>query len=137
MSIQTRSKTLIFILLAIISFYFLWVMGLKEILHNYWTRSVQISDLSKTREIHLKKFDAQSAVYGMELELSGYTDQDIVLLFGPQKGKYQQEVLLRKGNVHYDFSSDWYDDECFIYLSTEKEARPQLKLDYRFYGSAR
>ncbi len=135
MIVQNRSKTLIFILLILISFYFLWIMGLKEILHNYWTRSIQISDLTKTKELHLKKFDAQSYVYGMELEITGSSNGNITLLFGPEKGTYQQVVILKKGNINYDFLSDWYDEDCFIYLDPGSGARADLKIDYRFYGS--
>ncbi|MFN5879755.1 MAG: hypothetical protein ACK47F_14245 [Flavobacteriales bacterium] len=137
MAIQKRFKTLIFILLIITSFYFLWVMGLKEILHNYWTRSVQISDLAITKEVHLKKFDAQNTVYGLELEISGSSNRNITLLFGPDKGKYQQEALLKKGIINYDFSSEWNDQDCFIYLDPSSGAKANLKINYRFYGSTK
>jgi hypothetical protein len=112
-------------------------MGLKEILHNYWTRSVQISDLAITKEMHLKKFDAQNTVYGLELEISGSSNRNITLLFGPDKGKYQQEVLLKKGIINYDFSSEWNDQDCFIYLDPSSGAKANLKINYRFYGSTK
>jgi hypothetical protein len=111
-------------------------MGLKEILYNYRTRSIHITELNSSKEIHLKKFDAQTSTYGMELELTGYTDGEIDLLFGPEKGNYQQQVHLEKGTVTYDFSSDWYEEGCYIYMVTNKKINCDLKLDYRFYGNA-
>jgi hypothetical protein len=110
-------------------------MGLKEILHNYWTRSIHIKELSNSKEIHLKKMDAQTSVYGLELEITGNTAGNITLLFGPEKGKYQHEVVLKKGVVEYDFSSDWCDENCFIYLLSENGTKANIGIDYRFYGS--
>jgi hypothetical protein len=110
-------------------------MGLKEIVYNYWTRNVHVHELNNSMEIHLKKMDAQTSVYGLELEITGNTAGNITLLFGPEKGKYQQEVVLKKGAVHYDFSSDWYDENCFIYLHSENATKADIEIDYRFYGS--
>lgn len=123
-----------FILLAVVG-YFSYRYFLKDFYWNNQTQMIHLEDLSIQKVLKLKKHKAQNNIYSLEFELKGRTDQNIYILFGASKDQLNNQIMIKKGKIDLANVVDWYQDDCYMLITSEENASLDLDIDYRFIGT--
>ena len=130
------AKSLVPILLIIIVSYLSYRFYLKDIFWNNQTQIILIDEKNDSKMIEVKKHSAQNFPYSLEIEIEGNTEENTLLLYGPSPNEMSRQIMLKKGNVKVETSSDWYEDNCFILVHSETNRNFKLKVSYRFITSS-
>lgn len=133
---QTRLlKSFIPISLILLVAYFSYSYFLKDIFLNNKTQTIKIENLSKNQHLEIKKHDGQSNISSLEIEVKGKSNQDLIILIGPSKQSMFQTISLKSGNIDFETSVDWSQDNCFLLIPASVDANPHLVINYRFIHS--
>lgn len=126
------SKLLIPIALTGLIGYFLYTTFLKEIILNNSTQSIQIKDVGLSKAFFLTKLEGQTTISSLEIELSGNSAANLILVYGPSKEELIEQVQLKRGTIDFQKSIEWKADNCYFLVMNEIGEPVNLKLDYRF-----
>ena len=130
------AKSLVPILLIVIVSYISYRFYLKDIYWNNQTQTILIDEKNDSKMIEVKKHSAQNFPYSLEIEIEGNTEENTLLLYGPSPNEMSRQIMLKKGNVKFETSSDWYEDNCFMLVHSETNRNFKLKISYRFITSS-
>ena len=121
---------LIFLLVGILSF--MWNRYLKELVidDGYRTIDIELNDSSQLIELTPDKNN--DGVYAISLKIAGESSKNIQLLLGIEKDQFIKQVSLKKGNVLFEYDSDWYVDQCYVFISEKAGQSGKLTLEYKF-----
>ena len=129
-------KSLIPIVLLLLISYVSYRFYLKDIYWNNQNQTILIDEKSDSKMIEIKKHSAQKFPYSLELEIEGTTEENTLLLYGPSPDEMTQQIMLKKGNVKFETSSDWEEDNCFLIAHSETDRNFKLNVSYRFITSS-
>lgn len=87
--------------------------------------------------LELTKYPEQAYIHGLEIEISGDIISNQEVIIGTDPDKPYQHIKLKKGTVDFQYSSDWYDDNCYIILPKNVTNKGDLTLSYRFQGTSK
>lgn len=124
--------TIILILLLIGILSFMWNRYLKELVidDGYRTIDIELNDSSQLIELTPDK--KNDGVYAISLKIAGESSKNIQLLLGIEKDQFIKQVSLKKGNVLFEYDSDWYVDQCYVFISEKAGQSGKLTLEYKF-----
>lgn len=129
-------KSLIPIILVFVVSYMSYRFYLKDIYWNNQTQTLQIDENSDSQIIEIKKHAGQNSTYSLEIEINGETEENSILLFGPNPGEMTQQIMLKKGKVKFDTGMDWDEDNCYLIVHSETNRKFKLDVNYRFITSS-
>lgn len=128
-------KTILpFILLAVVG-YFSYRYFLKDFYWNNQAQTIHLEDLSAPKVLKLKKHVAQKNIYSLEFEIKGKADKNLYILFGPSKDQLNNQIMIKRGNIDLANIVDWYQDDCYLLITSGEDASLDLDIDYRFIGT--
>lgn len=136
MSKTPISKLLISIAILMALLFFSYTYFLKDIYWNNQTKEVQISKLPMNKPVELKKHAAQKNISSIEIEIKGSSDNNIYLLFGSSEKEMVRQYQIKKGTIDFSTASDWYQDNCYLYVTSDAPQNVDLQIEYRFIGGA-
>lgn len=124
--------TVILILLLIGILSFMWNRFLKELVidDGYRTIDIELNDSSQLIELTPDK--KNDGVYAISLKIAGESSKNIQLLLGIEKDQFIKQVSLKNGNVLFEYDSDWYVDQCYVFISEKAGQSGKLTLEYKF-----
>jgi len=80
----------------------------------------------------LTKLEGQTTISSLEIELSGNSAANLILVYGPSKKELIEQVQLKRGTIDFQKSIEWKSDNCYFLVMNEIGEPVNLKLDYRF-----
>ena len=121
---------LILFLIGILSF--MWNRYLKELVidDGYRTIDIELNDSSQLIELTPDK--KNDGVYAVSLKIAGESSENIQLLLGIEKDQFIKQVSLKNGNVLFEYDSDWYVNQCYVFISEKAGQSGKLTLEYKF-----
>jgi hypothetical protein len=127
-----RVTTIVLILFLIGILSFMWNRYLKELVidDGYRTIDIELNDSSQLIELTPDK--KNDGVYAVSLKIAGESSKNIQLLLGIEKDQFIKQVSLKKGNVLFEYDSDWYVDQCYVFISEKAGQSGKLTLEYKF-----
>jgi hypothetical protein len=127
-----RVTTIVLILFLVGILSFMWNRYLKELVidDGYRTIDIELSDSSQLIELTPDK--KNDGVYAVSLKIAGESSKNIQLLLGIEKDQFIKQVSLKKGNVLFEYDSDWYVDQCYVFISEKAGQSGKLTLEYKF-----
>lgn len=127
-----RVTTIVLILFLIGILSFMWNRYLKELVidDGYRTMDIELNDSSQLIELTPDK--KNDGVYAISLKIVGESSKNIQLLLGIEKDQFIKQVSLKKGNVLFEYGSDWYVDQCYVLFSEKAGQSGKLTLEYKF-----
>jgi hypothetical protein len=127
-----RVTTIVLILFLIGILSFMWNRYLKELVidDGYRTIDIELNDSSQLIELTPDK--KNDGVYAISLKIAGESSKNIQLLLGIEKDQFIKQVSLKKGNVLFEYDSDWYVDQCYVFISEKAGQSGKLTLEYKF-----
>ena len=121
---------LIFLLVGILSF--MWNRYLKELVIDDGYRTIDIELNDSNQLIELTPDKNNDGVYAISLKIAGESSKNIQLLLGIEKDQFIKQVSLKYGNVLFEYDSDWYVDQCYVFISEKAGQSGKLTLEYKF-----
>jgi hypothetical protein len=119
---------LILVLVGILSF--MWNRYLKDlVLDDYETITLELDASNQLIEFSAPK---NQSVYGLSLRITGEAEENIELLMGIEKDQFIKQVSLRKGDVRFEYDSDWYSERCYLLINEKSGQKGNLKIEYKF-----
>jgi hypothetical protein len=127
-----RVTTIVLILFLVGILSFMWNRYLKELVidDGYRTIDIELNDSSQLIELTPDK--KNDGVYAVSLKIAGESSKNIQLLLGIEKDQFIKQVSLKKGNVLFEYDSDWYVDQCYVFISEKAGQSGKLTLEYKF-----
>jgi hypothetical protein len=127
-----RVTTIVLILFLIGILSFMWNRYLKELVidDGYRTIDIELNDSSQLIELTPDK--KNDGVYAVSLKIAGESSKNIQLLLGIEKDQFIKQVSLKKGNILFEYDSDWYVDQCYVFISEKAGQSGKLTLEYKF-----
>lgn len=119
--------TAVFIFLGI----FVYQRYLGPMIANNQSKEISIQ-LNSRKEIVIHKDKSQGKVYAIELEFLGKSRSNLQLIIGESTAKLNQIIQLKKGQIDFSYTNDWYSDSCYIEISSAPPYSGKLNLTYRF-----
>lgn len=88
-------------------------------------------DIESDTTLVLQKMDGQAAIWGMNLQITGYLEDTIALSLSNGENVFDDYKLA--GKIDTIFHSDWYNDTCFVRFEHVKRPVKDLRIDYEFF----
>jgi hypothetical protein len=127
-----RVTTIVLILFLIGILSFMWNRYLKELVIDDGYRTIDIELNDSSQLIELTPYKKNDGVYAISLKIAGESSKNIQLLLGIEKDQFINQVSLKKGNVLFEYDSDWYVDQCYVFISEKAGQSGKLTLEYKF-----
>jgi hypothetical protein len=110
----------------------MWNRYLKELVidDGYRTIDIELNDSSQLIELTPDK--KNDGVYAVSLKIAGESSKNIQLLLGIEKDQFIKQVSLKKGKVLFEYDSDWYTNQCYVFISEKAGQKGKLTLEYKF-----
>ena len=77
----------------------------------------------------------QKNIHSIEFEILGNSTQNISILTYESSKSNIQRVTIKKGEIEHVNFLNWTSDSCFMDVSTPKNCKGSLTINYRFIGS--
>lgn len=129
-------KILIPIVLLALIICFSYTYFLKDFYLNNSSQSIHLRDFSNQKALELKKHKEQKNIYSLEIEINGNSDEPLLLVYGPSLKSITNQIMLKQGDIDFVTVTDWYQDNCFMFITSENGEKVDLVIDYRFIGSS-
>lgn len=94
------------------------------------TRTHNVSDITKSETIVLKKNPGQGPVYSLTVKGVGRIDGQAEILLILNTGPYKTEKL--SGSVNFRWGGDWYSDTAEIRYAPSSVTGGVLRIKYKF-----
>ncbi len=130
-------KSLVPIVLLIIVSYISYRYFLKDIYWNNQTQTIHIGKNSSLKVLELVKHDSQGEPYSLEIEITGNSTENITVLIGTSPTTMTQQINIKKGVIKFETATDWYQDNCFILVHSERNSGLNVDVNYRFITSSK
>ncbi len=128
---KQRFTTIFLLIVLAVILIFMWDRYIKElVLDDYKTVEIELNGASQLIELMAEK--SNEGIYGLSLKISGNAEENIELLMGIEKDQFIKQVSLRKGEVTFEYDSDWYVDRCYLFLSEKINQKGSLIIEYKF-----
>ena len=129
---KQRVTTIVLILFLVGILSFMWNRYLKELVidDGYRTIDIELNDSSQLIELTPDK--KNDGVYAVSLKIAGESSKNIQLLLGIEKDQFIKQVSLKKGKVLFEYDSDWYTNQCYVFISEKAGQKGKLTLEYKF-----
>jgi hypothetical protein len=94
------------------------------------TRTVEVTDVTKSETIALKKDPGQGAIHSLTVKGKGRIDGNAEIVLILNGGPYRTERL--SGRVDFRWGGDWYSDQAEIRYRPTSPTGGSLSLEYKF-----
>lgn len=102
-----------------------------------------LNNAAQTQEIDLKTDhnlvlvadENQKNIQSIEFEIIGKSTENVSILTYGSSNSNVQRVLIKKGEIEHVNFLNWTSDSCFMDVSTPKNCKGSLTINYRFIGS--
>ena len=130
---KKRLTPLILTLTAVFIFFgiFVYQRYLRPMIANNQSQEISIA-LNSPKKFVIKKDKSQGEVFSIELEFLGKSSSNLNLVIGESEHKLTQVIQLKKGQIEFDYTNDWYADSCYIEVQSDAPSSGKLVLSYRF-----
>ena len=96
----------------------------------FWTRSVELADVTRTETVILRKMPGQGPVHSLSIRGSGTIQGHAEITLILNDASYKMEEL--SGQVDFQWGGDWDSDEAEIRYKPTSVTSGSLKLRYKF-----
>lgn len=126
--------TLIITALLIVLGYFAYTNYLVPFYQNnrQFTKTI---DLSSNHSLVLVADKTQKNIGALEIEITGTSTNNVTIISYDSGKKNIQSAMIKKGEIDHVNILNWTTDTCLIDVSTPKNTRGKLVINYRFIGS--
>lgn len=134
MALSRKTQTILLLITLIAILTFMYFRYLQRPVMNFFPQTISIENLNESRLIELNKKKEQKGIYAIDIEITGYSNRTIMIMIGDEPDRFLKSVTLKKGNFNFAYETDWYSDECYVFIPSEPGAKANIEINYRFLG---
>ncbi len=99
------------------------------------SEQTQKIDLKSDHNLILVADENQKNIKSIEFEIIGNSTKNVSILTYESSKSNIQRVTIKKGGIEHVNFLNWTSDSCFMDISTPKDCKGSLTINYRFIGS--